>query len=114
MNRRLLAPSALVLLLACAGNQEAPPRPATVPAGAAWVPGKPQAGGASGVFVRMRTAGGLDWRIEIWDDLDGAKVGEGRYVAKGAAYGEIKGEDLVFWDGEAFTLRGGGTLERAK
>ncbi len=100
---------AVLLLLACAGQSEAPPRPPVVPADTGWVQGK----GQDGVFVRLRTVGGLDWRVEVWSDLDGHKLTEGRFVVKGASLGELKPEDLDAWDGERFTLRGGGTLERS-
>ncbi len=100
-----------VLFLACSGQTEAPPRPLVVPQDTHWVAGKEAQGG---VFLRMRTSGGLDWRIEVWSDLDGHKITEGRFQLKGAALGEIKPEDLESWDGEQITLRGGGALERAR
>lgn len=110
MRTLALFPAAL-LCLACAGHSEAPPRPPVVPGDSHWVAGKDQ---QSGVFVRLRTVGGLDWRVEVWSDVNGHKLSEGRYLVKGAALGELKPEDLDTWDGEAFSLRGGGSLERAR
>jgi hypothetical protein len=109
LRSRLVIP-AVLLMLACAGQNEAPPRPVAVPSDTGWVQGKTQ----DGVWVRLRTVGGLDWRVEVWSDLDGHKLTEGRFLVKGVSLGELKPEDLDSWDGERFALRGGGTLERAR
>lgn len=110
MSRRpILSAAALILLLACHGEVQAPERPATVPADALWV-----GSSEGGAFLRLRASGLGEFQGEVYDDVTGKSLASGRFVLKGAPLDEVKVQDASGWDGHRILLRSGGWLEPAR
>ena len=84
-------------------------RPTQVPAEAKAIPAS-----KGEVYARVIPGADFEARVDLWEGRSGRYLTGGRFRLNNSLSRLVRVEDLVGWDGTRFTLKDGGTLERAR